>query len=231
MWHLRPVAAAPGPRSQQQKQPQPLAPPGEAGAPAAAALRAAWSVTAPIPQRLICAGVSAYAPSATAAGQAAFLSSAAVNNSGSSRSPGRERGDGERYASVWWPQHREQRQRHYAAGMPSVGQEKLRHPGPVTGACAVQLLSLPACLAMHVWTMPAAPLHVFPLRCGPALQACNGPLGCCNETSFAPRQLAAAAAPLVAAPAPAAPRRRGLSLARRPPQQLWQPRRQKTTLH
>lgn len=102
MWQLQPLAEDRGPLSA-----------------AHAALHAAWSVHTPIPQGLVCAGVSVYAPSASAAGSAAEP---------------RDGGDGGRCASVWWPQLGEQRQRHYAAGMPAVGQEKLRHPAPVIGA-------------------------------------------------------------------------------------------------
>ena len=155
MWELRPLALP----SQPEAAPL-LLPGGSAAQLAAAALRAAWSARAPIPQRLVCAGVSVYAPSATAAGQAPPPSSggAADGSCGTPRrqlpggsplkpagdrgsvgsgssSPARDCGEAERYASVWWPQHREQRQRHYAGGKPSVGQEKLRHPSPVTGAC------------------------------------------------------------------------------------------------
>lgn len=132
MWHLKPLAPPTVPEQ------QPLVPPGSASGPPAAALRAAWSVHAPLPQRLVCAGVTVYAPSATAAGRAAdapSVSSAASSLSKAGSSSVRDGGaaDGERYASVWWPQAREQRQRHYAGGMPSVGQEKLRHPAAVIG--------------------------------------------------------------------------------------------------
>jgi len=135
MWQIRPL-------TQQQQQQQPS---GMVALPAAVALRTAWSVHAVIPQRLVCAGVSVYAPSATAAGQGSGLTTATSDSPHKSRlgggtgggsaasSPARDGGEGLRYASVWWPQIREQRQRHYAGGMPAVGQEKLRHPGAVVG--------------------------------------------------------------------------------------------------
>lgn len=126
MWHLRPRASPSVPEQQPL-----LPPPGSAAGPAAASLRAAWSVHSTVPQHLICAGVGIYAPSATAAGHTAV---AADSASGPAGSPARDSSEGERYASIWWPQHREQRQRHYAGGMPSVGQEKLRHPAAVIGA-------------------------------------------------------------------------------------------------
>ncbi|KAL4433701.1 hypothetical protein ABPG75_000142 [Micractinium tetrahymenae] len=139
MWHMRPLKQA---QHAQQAQPQQ---PGVA-TPPAAELRAAWSARATIPQRLVCAGVSVYAPSATAVGQATAPGVAAgspLKSSPLKGQPGSTAGagsagssparDGDRYASVWWPQAREQRQRHYAGGMPAVGQEKLRHPTVVTG--------------------------------------------------------------------------------------------------
>lgn len=137
MWHMRPLSQAHQGQQAQQQGPAPLLP--------AAELRAAWSARATTPQRLACAGMSVYAPSATAAGQAA-VPGVAVGSpwkgspvqgqpggppSSTSSSPAR---DGDRYASVWWPQAREQQQRHYAGGTPAVGQEKLRHPTTVTGA-------------------------------------------------------------------------------------------------
>lgn len=139
MWEMRPLA-----RRSSQKQLQEQQQPCSAALPAAV-FRAAWSVHAPIPQRLICAGVSVYAPSATAAGCAASPDPSAGasprkgavqwGNGSAPSSPAHGGSDGaRRYASVWWPQIREQRQQHYAAGMPPVGQEKLRHPAPVTGA-------------------------------------------------------------------------------------------------
>lgn len=146
MWHLRPRA---GPSVPEQ---QPLVPPpGSAAGPAAASLRAAWSVHSTVPQHLICAGVSIYAPSATAAGHTV----AAAPPSGPVGSPARDSSEGERYASIWWPQHREQRQRHYAGGMPSVGQEKLRHPAGVLGGysehCWLRLWQI-----VTVWLVPDA---------------------------------------------------------------------------
>ena len=147
MWHLRPRASPSVPEQQA------LLPPGSASGPAAASLRAAWSVHTPVPQRLVCAGVSVYAPSATAAGLPSGSSSAAsspakdaaAHGGGSAASsPVRDAGEAARYASVWWPQHREQRQRHYAGGMPAVGQEKLRHPSAVVGA-----LTWSCCCADH----------------------------------------------------------------------------------
>ena len=133
MWQLRPLATPSVPEQ------APLPPPGSASGPPGATLRAAWSVHAPIPQRLVCAGVNVYAPSATAAGHsggsAISPSKDAPGAASAAASPARDGVEGERYASVWWPQHREQRQRHYAGGMPAVGQEKLRHTSAVTGGC------------------------------------------------------------------------------------------------
>lgn len=125
MWHLRPRASPTVPEQQPL-----LSPPGGAAGAAAASLRAAWSVHSPTPQHLICAGVSVYAPSATAAGPVGVTAEVPSSAAGS---PTRDSGEGGRYASIWWPQHHEQRQRHYAGGMPAVGQEKLRHPAAVIG--------------------------------------------------------------------------------------------------
>ena len=150
MWHLRPLAVPMPPRPERLP---PALPHGLAGtSPAAeAVLRAAWSVHAPTPQRLVCAGVSVHAPSATAAGRDA------AGDSSSGDSSIRGGSEAARYASVWWPQLREQRQRHYAAGVPSVGQEKLRHPATVSG-----LQWSPGVLQKDVLSMAAAASSAAP---------------------------------------------------------------------